>query len=575
MEDSINIAVLGNTTTDFTGIALANECKIRGIKTFVYNAPYQQYNQQIMDQTSGFYASKPDLAILQLDGRTLYPEWFRFSAFTDKNNTDLENQVQKTADVLVSLIQTIHSHSDTKIVINNFKVPYHTPAGILDNRSGMGLKRMVSSLNFKLEDFAAATDNVYVFDYNGFCSHIGHMKAVDTKMAYLTKSTLSYSATKLLAGEYMRYILPLMALNKKCLVLDLDNTLWGGIAGEDGISGVRLDLSGPGRCYYDFQEEILNLYDKGILLAVNSKNNPEDAFEIIENHPHMLLRKRFFSSIKVNWQDKAANLKEIADELNICLDSLVFFDDNPVERDYIKKTLSQVTVVDVPDDPGRYCDVLKSLPEFEKLNMTGEDRKRNEMIGQNCKRSQYQQSFQSLEEYLENLKIEITVSKADDFNIPRIAQLTQKTNQFNMTTKRYQVSDIKRLLEAGNHLVYCCSTSDKFGDNGITGCCIVRLEGTTAVIDTFLLSCRVLGRNVEYAFLAAVIKQLREMNMKRIVAHYLSTEKNKANSSFYITAGFTAVSTDECGKVCEMEETTRPLEFAYIKCKLPYAESFC
>jgi FkbH-like protein len=567
MKDSINIAVLGNTTTDFTSIALANECKRYGIKASVYNAPYQQYNQQIMEKDSGFYTSHPDLTILQLDGRTLYPEWFRFSTFAGKHSEDLEDQVHKTADVLMSSIQAIHTHSNAKVIIHNFKVPYHAPNGILDNRSRLGLKRMVNMLNIKLEDFAAATDYSYVFDYNGFCSHIGHVKAQDSKMAYLTKSMLSYPATKLLAREYMRYILPLMSMNKKCLVLDLDNTLWGGIAGEDGISGVRLDLSGPGRCYYDFQEEILNLYDKGIILALNSKNNPEDALEIIEKHPHMLLRKQYFSCMKINWQDKATNMKEIAGELNIGLDSLAFFDDNPVERDYIKQALPQVTVVDVPDNPGRYCDALKSMPEFEKLDVTEEDRKRNEMVKQNKERLQNQQSFQSLEEYLADLKTEITVSKADDFNIPRISQLTQKTNQFNMTIKRYQVSDIKRMLETGDYLVYCCSVSDRFGDNGITGCCIVKLEGSAAVIDTFLLSCRVLGRNVEYAFLEAVIKRLREMNVEKIVAEYLSTEKNNANSDFYAKAGFTIVSADERGIIFEMEKTGIPLEFTYIKSK--------
>lgn len=567
MKDSVNIAVLGNTTTDFSGIALANECKMHEIKASVYNAPYQQYNQQIMDRCSGFYASHPDLTILQLDARTLYPDWFKFSTFAEKNGPDLENQIQKAADILISLLQTIHNYSGTKIIINNFKVPYHTPNGILDNRSGIGLKRMINMLNIRLEDFIAATDYAYVFDYNGFCSHIGHIKAEDSKMVYLTKSLLSYPATKLLAKEYMRYILPFMSLNKKCLVLDLDNTLWGGIAGEDGISGVRLDLSGPGRCYYDFQEEILNLYDKGILLALNSKNNQEDALEIIEKHPNMLLRKRHFSCLKINWQNKAANLKEIADELNIGLDSLVFFDDNPVEREYIKRAFPQVTVVDVPNDPGRYCEVLKGIPEFEKLDVTEEDRKRNEMVEQNHKRLQNQQLFQSLEEYLAYLGTEITVSKADDFNIPRISQLTQKTNQFNMTTKRYQVSDIKKMLVSGDHLVYCCSVSDRFGDNGITGCCIVKLEGSTAVIDTFLLSCRVLGRNVEFAFLVDIIKKLKELDMEKVVAEYLPTEKNKANSGFYEMAGFTAVSTDENRTVFEIGKEAIPVEFAYIRYK--------
>lgn len=565
MQDTFNIALLGNITTEFIGNSLQNECKKHGINVLIYNAPYQQFNQETMDKDSKFYSSRPDLTFLLLDGRSLYPHWFRFMNLAEKNDTDRENQVENVMDTFRSLIQTIHDNSRTKIIINNFKVPYHTPNGVLDNRSDMGLKRMINMLNLKLENFAATTDYAYVFDYDGFCSYIGHIKAEDSKMYYLTKSPLSYPATKLIAQEYMRYILPFMSMNKKCLVLDLDNTLWGGVAGEDGISGVSLDLSGPGRSYYDFQEKILNLYHKGIILAVNSKNNQEDAFDIMEKHPHMLLRKNIFSCLKINWKDKATNMKEIAAELNIGLDSLVFFDDNPVERDYVKKVLPQVTVIDVPKDSGKYCEALNNIAEFETLEITDEDKKRNEMYEQNRKRIQSQQSFHSIQEYLKNLETRVTVLKSDNFNIPRISQLTLKTNQFNMTTKRYQVSDINGLLEAGDHMVYCCSVTDRFGDNGITGCCIIRLEGAVAYIDTFLLSCRVLGRNVEYAFLATMVKLLKDKNIKRIFAEYLPTEKSRANCDFYSKAGFPIVVSDDSRTVFELKEDEMPVEFGYIK----------
>lgn len=572
MQDTFNLALLGNITTEFTGKALQSECNKYGIDVSIYNAPYQQYNQEAMDRNSSYYSSQPDLTLLMLDARPLYPHWFKFVTLAEINDMDRENQVQNAMDVLGSLIQTIHNNSKTKIIVNNFRVPYHVPFGVLDNRSGIGLKRMISVLNLTLEKFAAATDYAYIFDYNGFCSYIGHNMAVDSKMVYLTKSALSYPATKLLAREYMRYILPFMSMSKKCLVLDLDNTLWGGIAGEDGISGVRLDLSGPGKTYYDFQEEILNLYYKGILLAVNSKNNPEDAFDIMENHPHMLLRKKCFSCFKINWQDKVTNLKEIANELNIGLDSLVFFDDNPVERDYVKKALPQVTVINVPEDPGKYSDALNNNPEFEILELTDEDRKRNEMYEQNRERIHSQQLFHTMQEYLASLETAITVSEANNFNISRISQLTQKTNQFNMTTKRYQVSDIKSMLEAGDHKVYCCSVSDRFGDNGITGCCIVRLKGSTATIDTFLLSCRVLGRNVEYAFLAVVVKLLKDRNIKTISAEYLPTQKNRVNSSFYSKAGFSTVAAENGRTVFELKEDAMPVEVDYISCKIEYEE---
>jgi FkbH-like protein len=296
--------------------------------------------------------------------------------------------------------------------------------------------------------------------------------------------------------------------------LDLDNTLWGGIAGEDGISGIVLDLSGPGRSFYDFQRELLHLYEKGIILAINSKNNPEDAMEIIENHPHMLLRKNFFAGMKINWQDKSENMIEIAKELNIGLDSLVFFDDNPLERELVGGMLPQVKIIHVPKDTGRYAESLKKVVDFEVLHLTADDLKRNEMYLANKKRSEEEKSFSSKEDFLAGLKSKLILKEADEFTIPRIAQLISKTNQFNMTTKRHTQEDIKSMSYSKDYMVFCASVTDKFGDNGIVGVCIVKLSGEEAYIDTFLLSCRVLSRNIEYCLVSASSVFLKQGHKK-------------------------------------------------------------
>lgn len=564
-DTEFRIALLGNFTTELAGNVLRDECVKAGLGPSIYNAPFRQYHQEVIDKNSGFYSFQPDLTILMFDIGILCPECFEFPASEDINGNWRETRLDALCDSVKTLVLTINANLKTKIIINNFQVPYHTPSGILDNRSAMGLKRMINVLNMRLEDFAAATDYAYVFDYNGFCSYMGHDGLEDGKLRYLVNCTLSYPALRQLGREYMRYILPLTSLNRKCLVLDLDRTLWGGIAAEDGISGIRLDISGPGRSYYDFQKELLNLHRKGVLLAVNSKNNPEDALEILQNHPHMLLRKEYFSSIKTNWRDKASNMLDIAAELNIGVDSLVFFDDNPVEREIVKKLLPQVEVIDVPADPAKYCYALKNVPFFETLQLTAEDEKRNSMLEQDRIRIQSKETFKNLEEYLASLETAVTVMPADDFNMPRISQLTLKTNQFNMTTKRYQVSDIKTLLGAGGCEAYCCSVSDKFGDSGITGCCIVRSEDGAARIDTFLLSCRVLGRNVEYSFLAAVLKRLRDRGVGRITAEYRPTAKNRANADFYKKAGFIIVRSDDSATLYELREGMPVLEFDYIR----------
>jgi len=559
------IALLGNFTTELIGYALEAECEKAGIKISVYNGPFRQYNQEIMRKDSGYYAFEPDLTIFLLDGHALFPQWYD-ARFLNKNSVqECENHVEVEANQIKELIRTIHDNCNTKIIINNFKVPYYSPLGILDTRSATGLKHMVYSLNRKLECFAAKTDYAYVFDYNGLCAHIGHCRSEDNKLSCLAGCPVSYHAIKQLANEYMRYILPLNAMGKKCLVLDLDNTLWGGIAAEDGIGGVSLDITGPGKSFYDFQKEIMNLYHRGILLAINSKNNPQDALEIIENHPHMLLRKSFFSCIRINWQDKVTNLREIASELNIGLDSLVFADDSPVEREYVKAMLPQVAVIDLPEDPAAYCEKLRSVPFFETLGLTAEDARRSEMIAQNRERSEARKLYGSIEEYLKSLDMNVTVLAADEFNIPRISQLSLKTNQFNMTTKRYQTADIKKMLESGKYTAYCCSVSDRFGDSGITGCCIAKTDGEDAYIDTFLMSCRVLGRNVEYAFLSSVIKLLREKGIRRITAKFIPTAKNTANSGFFEKAGFRVVDSNEESTLFELDEGMEMVEFDYIK----------
>lgn len=553
-KSDFRIALLGNFTTEYVGMALRDECTRAGICAKVWNAPYNQYIQQIMDPESRFYAFMPDLSILLLDSRILYAKEFLLSERAGSNGGGSTDIPEDKAGTIFNLLNTIRRYSRTRIIINNFHVPYHVPLGIQDNRLGSGLKRRITQANLDLESAVLKIEDVYVFDFSGFYSLVGQNEMQNSKMYYMAGSVMSMTAAKRLAAEYMRYILPLLSMSKKCLVLDLDNTLWGGVAAEDGLEGVCLDMTGKGRCYYDFQQEVLNLYRKGIFIAAASKNNPEDALEIINKHPHMLLRQKHFAAMRINWTDKAANLREIASELNIGTDSLVFFDDNPVERELVKSVLPEVTVVDVPADAAGYCDALRALPLFETLQITEEDRRRNEMAAQNRERTQYLAQAGSLEDYLAGLETVIEVAPANDFTLPRVSQLTLKTNQFNMTTKRYPLSQLKLIMDEGDHCILCCSVADRFGENGITGCCIARLEGSTAWLDTFLLSCRVLGRHVEFAFLGEAVRYLREkMNVRKVIAEYVPTQKNRANEGFYVKAGFKPVTSDEIHSLFELD----------------------
>ena len=564
MDKSVNIAILGNCTTDFLTQALKNECKKHSISARVYNCPYNQYNQEILNKESEFYRSKPELSILFLEGKLLFPEWYEFNSLIEgsKNKISL---IDSVFDSLTLILENIHSNNNTNIIINNFKIPYYSPLGILDGNYFPGLKDMVAMLNLKLDEWSADKDYIYIFDYSGLSAQFGNAKAEDPKMYYIAKNTMSFQFMNVLAREYMRYILPLKFMSKKCLVLDLDNTLWGGLAGEDGMSGISLDISGKGKSFYDFQKEIINLYNKGIILAVNSKNNVEDAMSIINNHPHMLLREHHFSSLKINWNDKFSNIKEISKDLNISTDSMVFFDDSPVERELIKSMLPEVKVVEVPADTSRYADTLKNIVEFEFLKITDEDIKRNLMYKGNQKRIELRQQFKNIDDYLASLKIKVVIEYANKFSIPRIAQLTQKTNQFNMTTKRYSQTDIENMVKSENYFVLSCQVLDKFGDNGISGVCIIKMENTCAYFDTFLLSCRVLGRNVEYAYIHKIISLLRGKSIDHIYALFIRTEKNKANEKFYAQAGFTKSLSDEKEIIYSLESINELKNIKYIE----------
>ena len=332
---------------------------------------------------------------------------------------------------------------------------------------------------------------------------------------------------------------------KKCLVLDLDNTLWGGVLGEDGIEGIKLGGDYPGKAFHYYQDALLELSKSGVILTVCSKNNEEDVLEAWEKNPFMVLKKDNFAAWRINWADKATNIKELAEELNIGLDSFVFVDDNPTERELIKQVLPMVEVPEFPAQPYELPQFFKDLVEryFRVYSLTNEDKQKTEQYKANAQRAQAQRSFVDFDAFLESLDIQITIEAANEFNIPRIAQMTQKTNQFNLTTKRYTDAEVRSLVQAG-WKIWCISVADKFGDNGITGCIMV--NGDT--FDTFLLSCRILGKGIEDAFIKKILSLLKESGVKTVLALYVPTAKNAQVKDFYERCGFTCVKEETDGR---------------------------
>ena len=344
----------------------------------------------------------------------------------------------------------------------------------------------------------------------------------------------------------MSYLRAYKAKNKKCLVLDLDNTLWGGIVGEDGLEGIRLGLHYTGKPYYEFQKYILSLYHKGVILAINSKNNEADALEVLRKHKYMVLREEMFAAMRINWQDKATNLRELAAELNIGLDSMVFLDDDAANCELVRQELPEVLTLQMPDKPEKNVSFFKTLHVFDGLQFTREDRNKNAMYAAQKQRRELEQGALNLEDYIKRLEIKTVYYPMADINIQRMAQLTQKTNQFNLTTKRYVEADLRSLREKGYELE-CVEVSDKYGDNGISGVLIYYYDGETETVkvDTMLLSCRVMGRNVENTFLERLESYARKKGARWLEGEYRATAKNKPVADLYERFGFTLTASKE------------------------------
>ncbi|MBK7917804.1 MAG: HAD family hydrolase [Chloroflexi bacterium] len=345
-----------------------------------------------------------------------------------------------------------------------------------------------------------------------------------------------------IADEVFKFIRVTKGKIKKCLVLDCDNTLWGGIIGEDGLAGIKLGKTYPGSPFYEFQQEILNLHHRGVILALCSKNNEADVWEVFHNHPDMVLKQEHIAAAQINWNDKASNLRQIASDLNIGLDSLVFVDDSEFEVNLVQQNLPEVEVIHLPATKSvHYRDILASYSGFDTLTLTEEDKKRGAMYRAEVTRNKLRQEVTDLASYYQSLEMVAEINFADTFTIPRIAQLTQKTNQFNLTTRRYTEADVTAMVESPSVDIISLRLGDSFGDLGLVGVCILKYDQTWAEIDTFLLSCRALGRMAEDLFLGHVLELVKVREFHLVKGTYLSTRKNAQVKDFYVKQGFTTI----------------------------------
>jgi FkbH-like protein len=397
----------------------------------------------------------------------------------------------------------------------------------------------IYNYNTILYDLASKNRNIKIIDFAKFLDNYDNEELIDWKYYFISQIGLNPRLADAFQNWFSAEICAIELKRKKCLVLDLDNTLWGGILGEDGITGVALGGDYPGKAYLMFQRQLLALSKEGIILTVCSKNNMEDVLRMWNDHPDSALKEEYFAAMRINWNNKADNIREIAQELNIGLDSLVFIDDNSSERELIRQVLPEVATPDFPEQPYMLPVFFKKLVKqyFCLYELTDEDLQKTAQYKANVARANTRKTFTNMDEYIRSLEIELKINEINELTLTRAAQMTQKTNQFNLTAHRYTDADLKEKLAHG-HRIYTLSIRDKFGDSGITGLCIVELSDNSANINSLLLSCRILGKDIESAFLSCILKDLKNASVTRVTSMYIPTTKNEQVKNFYEKQGF-------------------------------------
>jgi FkbH-like protein len=519
---------------------------LEGVKLSVRLSDFNSYSQEILDPASKLYRFDPDAVVLAVQTRDLVPDlWNRFSELSESVVAAIVEEAQAS---VANLILSFRARHRAHLIVHNLEIPSFTASGVLDAQVETSQVEAIRRINQGLTRTALQTPGVYVLDYDALVCRYGRLRWHDEQKWLSARMPIAADCLGHLASEYIRFLVPLAGKSCKALVVDLDNTLWGGIIGEEGLTGIKIGPDYPGAAFVDLQRAILDLYHRGILLAVCSKNNSGDAMEALEKHPHMLLRPHHFSALRINWNDKARNLREIAADLNIGVDALAFLDDNPQERERVGRELPEVYVIDLSGNPVEFADVLRQCPVFERLSLSIEDRERPSYYVQERQRKSLEEQAGSLEDFYRSLQMEVEIAQVDPDSLARVAQLTQKTNQFNLTTGRYTEQQIAELMGNPDWRVYSLRAFDKFGDSGVVGVAMTQMSGEATEIVNFLISCRVIGRTIETAFLAYLAEEAVQRGFRRLRGWFLPTRKNAPCRDFYRSHGFTAVSTEPNGE---------------------------
>jgi FkbH-like protein len=533
----LKIAILRNIMLEPIEAYLRYGAFELGYRASVKFGEYDNIVQEAIGGGADLLAEKLDYVLVFDYLETLSRNLSRnFAALTtDEVAAEIE-RIQAHIDLV---IDGLRRQTDATILWHSWELPAHPVLGILDGQIDGGQTASIARLNDYLRRKLRQTPNSYFVDLNALMAQVGEPHWYDLRYWHIGRAPYTRAAMREIARHDLKFMRARLGKSRKCLVLDCDNTLWGGIVGEDGLEGIKLGKTYPGSAFYEFQQEILNLHRRGVIIALCSKNNEADVWEVFRNHPDMLLKEEHIAAAQINWDDKAANLRRLAADLNIGLDSMVYVDDNKFETGLVSREIPEIAVIHLPPNNSvAYASMLAGCGYFDQLTLSSEDVNRGGMYRAEAIRKNLQAQATDLKSYFQSLEMIVDIHLADDFAVPRIAQLTQKTNQFNLTTRRYSEADIARLRNDSAADVLYLKLSDQYGDSGIVGVCIVRYAGGRALFDSFLLSCRVLGRGVEEVFLSRALNLARRRGCDLAVGEYYPTSKNQQVKLFYARQGF-------------------------------------
>lgn len=534
----MRIALLSNINMDLLVPRLKDSLAEYGMNSEFYVSGFNQYIQEMLNPDSVLREEDFNAAILFIDGEEIFKEIlsepFRFKSGDIDRAIDTEIK-----NLCLQMESVLRSKTAPVFFVNTIFIRKPNILGALDYNADPDLSGLHEKFNSRIRE-VKISEKVVIVDFSSLVSRHGHETFYDDRLWYLGRIKFSSTGLQLLSELYSSYIQAYLGKSKKVLILDLDNTLWGGIVGEDGADGVKLGDEGIGRAYLDFQRLIKSLKYKGILLAICSKNNLDDLKEVFEKNRFMYLKESDFVDIKVNWENKIENIRQISIALNLGLDSFVFVDDNPFERQMVSSELPQVTIPEFPKDPADLCQwfIDLSLKHFNSIAITGEDKARTAIYRADSRRKELEKSSATLDDFYKSLDMTaiIRVNSLDHFK--RIAQLTQRTNQFNLTTRRYSENEILDFMRNNDKMVLSLELNDRFGSNGIVGVLIAKMDGKSSYIDTFLLSCRVIGRMVEDSFISYLSEILRTKGIVNLIGEYIPAKKNSLVKELYKRFGF-------------------------------------